>query len=315
MCAHGFLTVFTIRRFIARRRRPSIIYSDNGTNFAGAANALNKLDWEKISKHSSITQIEWYFNPPSAPWWGGWWERLIGILKALLRKILSKASLPYETLNTILCDAEAIINSRPLTYISGDPDDLTPLSPSMFLQEIRTYGVPDCDMLYQSRLNKKFKHRQKVFNDLRKRFRTEYLGQLLLTNDKKETRKINIGDVVLIGDDSHRRVDWPLARVIDVITGRDGQARVFILKTKNGVFKRPIQRVYPLEIPQETDAAIELCERANSEKRKDKVESNPKLDDFKSNDTPLVCKSKGDDSEVVTTRSGRVVKKPDRLKY
>lgn len=60
-----------LRRFITRRGRPHTIYSDNRTNFTGAANALNKLDWKRIAKHSSASQIEWFFNPPTAPWWGG----------------------------------------------------------------------------------------------------------------------------------------------------------------------------------------------------------------------------------------------------
>jgi len=55
-----------LRRFTARRGRPRLIYSDNGTNFTGAANALNKLNWEKIAKHNTAVQIEWYFNPPAA---------------------------------------------------------------------------------------------------------------------------------------------------------------------------------------------------------------------------------------------------------
>lgn len=135
------------RRFVTRRGRPRRVYSDNGTNFTGTARALRNLDWQKIAKHSSVSQIEWHFNPPSAPWWGGWWERLIGVLKTILRKVLGKACLSYESLTTILCDAEALINARSLTYMSDDPSDLKPLTPAMFLQEIQEVGTPDCDML------------------------------------------------------------------------------------------------------------------------------------------------------------------------
>ena len=39
------------RTFVARRGRPAIIYSDNGTNFVGMDNAFGHLEWEKISKH------------------------------------------------------------------------------------------------------------------------------------------------------------------------------------------------------------------------------------------------------------------------
>lgn len=121
LSSQGFLEC--LRRFIARRERPHMIYSDNGTNFTGAAKALNRLDWEKITRYSLVSRIEWFFNSPATLWWGGWWERLIGVLKSLLRKILGRASLSYESLNTILCDTEAIINMRSLTYILEDPDE------------------------------------------------------------------------------------------------------------------------------------------------------------------------------------------------
>lgn len=61
----------TLRRFIARRGRSSIIYSDRGTNFTGASRALQDLDWDKIQE---VQPIKWNFNPPSAPWYGGWWR-------------------------------------------------------------------------------------------------------------------------------------------------------------------------------------------------------------------------------------------------
>ncbi|GFT93858.1 bel12-ag transposon polyprotein, partial [Trichonephila clavipes] len=77
-----------MRRFIARRGRISVMYSDNGTNFTGLNNALRQLDWTTIESEFRVHEIRWKFNPPSSPWWGGFWERLIGILKDLLRKIL-----------------------------------------------------------------------------------------------------------------------------------------------------------------------------------------------------------------------------------
>ncbi|XP_011884110.1 PREDICTED: uncharacterized protein LOC105571256 [Vollenhovia emeryi] len=267
-------------------------------------------------------------NLPRRAWWGGWWERLIGILKALLRKMLGKASLPYEDLNTILCDAEAIINTRPLTYLSEDPEDLRPLSPSMFLQENREYGVPDCDMLYRTKLEGKFKHRQKILEDLRKRFRVEYLGQLSLKNGKKgERRKIKIGDIVLIGDDTNRRISWPLARVMNAIPGRDGQERVFVLKTEKGLFKRAVQRVYPLEIVQDEfeNSAKNLREKASvigkssaktnnykATKRPDCEPSDGESNDCKPSDGESNdCEPSECEPKTVTTRSGRVSRKPD----
>ena len=181
-----------------------------------------------ITKRSILSATQRVFDPIgfSSPislppkillWWGSWWERLIGVLKVILRKVLGKASLSYEELTTTLCDAEAVINSRPLTYVADDPDELKPLSPAMFLKEVNAVGVPDFDMLYTEKLNKKMKYRQKVFSDLRNRFRSEYLSTQVRKYGKKDSRKVDIGDIVLIEEDNLKRINWPLARVLVAI--------------------------------------------------------------------------------------------------
>ncbi|XP_071040007.1 uncharacterized protein [Parasteatoda tepidariorum] len=135
------------RRFIARRGRPKIMHSGNGSSFVGTDNLLKSIEWEKVINDASIFRIQWKFNPPTAAWWGGWWERIVQMIKRLLRRVLGKACLTYEEMSTILCDVEAIINGRPLTYISDDSKDLLPITPSMFMQDIRVIGVPDLDHL------------------------------------------------------------------------------------------------------------------------------------------------------------------------
>jgi len=140
-----------LRRFIARRGRPTIIYTDNGKNFIGVRNLLQKIEWDKIKQFSAIHKIKWRLNPPSAPWWGGWWERLVRLIKNLLKKTLKKACLSYEEMTTILCDCEAIINSRPLGYMADDSTQMKPLTPMMFLQETLHNEVPDLDgMSYEN---------------------------------------------------------------------------------------------------------------------------------------------------------------------
>ncbi|GFV23922.1 integrase catalytic domain-containing protein [Trichonephila clavipes] len=104
-----------------------------------------KIDWKNIENFASEKRISWKFSPPAAPWWDGFWERLIGLLKNILRKVLGRACLSEEELVTAMRRRE--LNSRPLTYLSEDPDELSALTPSMFLQEIREVGVPDLDMI------------------------------------------------------------------------------------------------------------------------------------------------------------------------
>jgi len=271
-----------LRRFVSRRGKPHVIYSDNGTNFIGAERALVNVDWNVVFASAATQRIRWKFSPPSAAWWGGWWERLVQMVKRILRKNLGRASLDFEELMTILCDCEQLINSRPLTYISEDVRDPTPLCPAMFLHELPQSGVPDLEEIDRKGLTRRAKYLQTIRDALRLRFRNEYLGQLRHPPYKKGKRTCDVqdGDVVLIEEARMQKVNWPLARVIKTIPGKDGVSRVVKLKTESGEFLRPVQRLYRLEIPEE--------------ERKD----------F----------SAGGSSTVVT-RAGRIVRPPDRLSY
>lgn len=172
---------------------------------------------------------------------------MVGLLKQLLIRILGRACLSYEEMLTLLCDCEATVNSRSITYVSNDPKDLRRLTPSMFLQDVKEMGMPDYDGVNRCDFNKRLQYRQKLKEDLRRRFRSEYLGHLSYGCQAKRASKIRIGDVVLIGIDNQKRIDWPLPRVIGVIRGKDDGVRVVRLKTARGELTRPIQRVYPLE--------------------------------------------------------------------
>jgi hypothetical protein len=284
-----------LRRFVARRGRPRVIYSDNGTNFVGAENLLKTLDWELITQKLSVQRIQWKKIPPSAAWWGGWWERLIQMVKGLLKKVLGRASLKYEELVTILCDVEAVINSRPLTYLSEDPGDLSPLTPAMFIQDIQTVGVPDLDHLDEVNISKRFRYQQNLRDTLRRRFRDEYLSLLVRQPKKGGTREVKVGEVVLIGSDHKKKLNWPLGVVTSLLPGIDNHVRVVKLKTAMGELTRQVQRVYPLEVSSEDP--LVLCRK---EKEKEKTTSREK-------------ESPSEVERRVMTKSGRRVKKP--VKY
>ncbi|XP_072377028.1 uncharacterized protein [Diabrotica undecimpunctata] len=116
LSTNAFIQAF--RRFVARRGRPRILYGDNRTNFTEFENAFKQLDWNIIAEYSSKQSIKWRFNPPTAAWWGGFWERLVGIVKGLLRKVLGRASLNYEDLLTLLCDCESITSQLASVNVS-----------------------------------------------------------------------------------------------------------------------------------------------------------------------------------------------------
>ncbi|GBM08755.1 hypothetical protein AVEN_149072-1 [Araneus ventricosus] len=292
--------LLALRRFIARRGRPRTIYCDNGTNFRGASNDLSKLKRSKILKETRTPKIFWKFIPPTAAWWGGWWERLVRTLKDLLKRTLGKSVLTSNELYTVICDCESIINCRPLTYVSENPEELIPLTPSMFLIENKSSNTGDIEQLNSSSLNKRIKYRSKLLKDLRQRFRKEYLGQLVQKHNEKHSRNPQVGEIVLVGDDNKKRLFWVLAKIIELIPGRDGKIRTVKLKTPHGTVLRPIQRIYPLKI----------YSNQSVDKESGGEESNSH--DVSDNKNKLLP---GADDVIMRkyTSSGRYVKAPKRL--
>ena len=80
------------------------------------------------------TNVKWLFNPPFAAHFEGAWERLIRLVKKVLLSVLKQQTQDDEMLQTALCEVETILNDRPITTASGDPNDLEPLTPNYLLQ-------------------------------------------------------------------------------------------------------------------------------------------------------------------------------------
>ncbi|XP_077865839.1 uncharacterized protein LOC144352828, partial [Saccoglossus kowalevskii] len=129
-----------LRRFIARRGPVKVIRSDNGTNFVGAKRELQEesAKWNQVKISGALRQDNdtWTFNPPAGSHFGGIWERQIRTIRKILFSLLrdQMMSIDDESLQTLFCEVEAIINSRPITRISDDPNDLEALTPNHLLK-------------------------------------------------------------------------------------------------------------------------------------------------------------------------------------
>lgn len=126
----------SLRRFIARRGQIKELRSDNGTNFIGAERELKRAieawNLEQINDTLSLKGMKWTFNSPTGSHHGGAWERLICSIRKILNSTLRTQNLDEEGLHTVLGEVESILNSRPLTKESTDPNDLEALTPNHF---------------------------------------------------------------------------------------------------------------------------------------------------------------------------------------
>ncbi|GFR10383.1 DUF5641 domain-containing protein [Trichonephila clavata] len=115
----------------------------------------------------------------------------------------------------------------------------------MFIHGNSNCETPDLDQVDRSSLVKRTKYLQKLREDLRQRFRNEYLT-LLVHRGTRRNDALEVGDVVLIGHGNVRRIDWPLGVVLEVYPDKDGVPRVARTRTSHGERIRPFQRLYPL---------------------------------------------------------------------
>ncbi|XP_011176359.1 uncharacterized protein LOC105208252 [Solenopsis invicta] len=138
-----------LRRFVSRRGLCHTIRSDCETNFVGADAQLRAFFTEgsqelrRIVGQLATEQIQWRFNPPSAPHFGRIWKAAVKSLKHHLWRVLGDSTLTFEEMNTLLAQVEACLNSRPLQALSDDPEDLSALTPGHFLVGGPMTAVPE----------------------------------------------------------------------------------------------------------------------------------------------------------------------------
>lgn len=93
--------------------------SDNASTYLSAAEELRQLFQSPSRKEFLSRQgVEWQFIPKRAPWYGGFWERLIGLSKRAIKKTLRRAFITLTELQTLAVEVKAILNDRPITHVS-----------------------------------------------------------------------------------------------------------------------------------------------------------------------------------------------------
>ena len=245
--------VSTLRCFTARRGKPSLILSDHGTNFVGAAREMKELseflEFQKtqgvISQFCSTQGISWKFIPERAPNFGVLWESAVKSMKTHLRCMVSDVKLTFEEFTTVLTQVEAVLNSTPLVPMPCDDDGIEPPTPGHFLIGKLLESLPDPPTSYRPiSLLRRWHLCQLLIRHFWKWWSTEYLSTLRrYTKWHYSTRNFRIGDLVILRDDNLVSLKWPMGRITGVYPGRDGLIRVVEVKTSSGTYRRLVSKI------------------------------------------------------------------------
>jgi len=198
-----------------------------------------------ISKFCSVEGIQWKFIPEHAPHFGGIWEAAVKSVKTHLRRVISNYKLTFEEFSTILTQIEACLNSRPLVPLPHDDDGVEALTPGHFLIGRPLEALPDSAISYRKvSLLRRWHLCQSLLRQFWQRWSIEYINTLKCFNKwHHPTRNIAIGDIVVLREDNLVPAKWPMARVVQTHPGNDGLVRVVTVKTKCGIYKRPITKM------------------------------------------------------------------------
>ena len=262
-----FMAAF--KRFISRRGLCRVVYSDCGTNFVGACKEIKSIFAEDSHRQNKFTNylaqqgIEWRFNPPAAPHFGGLWEAAVKSTKFHLKRVVGDHSLSYEELSTLLTMIEACLNSRPLSPISDDSTDLEALTPAHFLIGRSLLSFPEDSLEHEKiSLNQRWKMITQMRDSFWRRWKNEYLQSLQLRSKWQMAKSnLQVDDLVLIMSELSPPSRWPLARVLKVHPGSDGLVRAATLRTASSIFERPVAKLILLPII-DHDVSANLPRRA-----------------------------------------------------
>ncbi|PIO71003.1 kinase domain protein, partial [Teladorsagia circumcincta] len=273
MSAAAFLNSFI--RFISRRGVPKIVRTDCGTNFKLGQHVLETLfkedprnSGDTVMTYSANRGIRWLFNPPGAPWMGGAWERLVGTVKRAFSKSIGRKKLSHSELYTIVTQIEAIVNTRPLTAVSADVDEI-PIRPIDFLERNLKYSSAareseeiqdpsfDPDLIQTvSQVKQALDHTDKITSTFWEKWHMEYLTalreiQVIHRKQPRHTklREPQLNEIVLVEQENLPRGSWCYGKVVELIRSNDGLVRsVKLLMPNKHLWHRPLNKLYPLEI-------------------------------------------------------------------
>ena len=232
--------VNALQRLQADRRRPKRIFCDRGTNFVGYSNEISEIlsEFAEHGIQSGFEPIEFHFSPPYCPHYNGVIERMVGLAKDILSKIMP-TDVKENELETIFKQVQYLLNCRPIGYTESELNDVSdpnPVTPNMLLNgsdEEQIELLPDKSI-------PNLAVRSSMINDTKREFwnrLTNAITPKLMDSTRKwylERDNLAVGDVVALIED-RQDYTWPIGRIVEVIPSKDNlvrQVKVRLSRTK-----------------------------------------------------------------------------------
>ena len=235
--------VACLSRFCSRRGLPLTIHSDNGSTMVGARNELSALysvlleqeTQSSIQSYLLSQKVQWRLTPVKAPHFGGLWEAAVKAAKYHLKREIGQKLYTYDELETILCQAEACLNSRPLGVMASHPlDGMAPLTPGHFLVGRALKAYPVQKISHDPGPAKRWDHCTRVSQKFWSRWSHEYLQQLQrAVKWHRPSKNYVVGDIVVLTENETYQCQWITAKVVAVYPGQDGVVRTVDLQIEH----------------------------------------------------------------------------------
>lgn len=177
-----------------------------------------------------------------------------------LSRVMKQACLTLTELQTLLCQIEACLNSRPLTPLSSNVNDLEPLTPGHFLIGAPITLPVEPNMVYENLAGlQRWKLVQGMLQTFWNRWRVEYLPQLQIRGKWRSVIKtLEVDDIVIVKEENMPTARWRLARVTELHPGRDGNVRVVTIRMANGYeTRRPVVKLCRLPTEEADSTMVE----------------------------------------------------------
>lgn len=269
--------LLAIRRLVAVRGLPILIVSDNASQFKLTSDVLT-------SDYCIKNDLRWKFIPELAPWVGGFYERLIGLVNHCMKRTVDKHLLSNNQLYTVVKEVEAVLNTRPLTTVGAELEHV--LSPADFLRVGGSLTTETSDREFyepatttKTNLIEGWKRGQMILSEFSKMFTNQYLTSLRERCDKHRQPRVivdrtpKIEEWVQLKSDGNR-AHWKVGKIIELFKGSDGQIRVAKVKLPSGeTYTRSIGHLFPLELDTESTVPLSNQKNSNSISSTDREES------------------------------------------